>query len=761
MKPFLGRSENMYTEDEHIIGRCLNGEPAAFGLLVDKYKSSVYALAYTKLRNFHDAEDITQEVFLKAYQKLSTLKRRDNFLAWLFSITVNSCKDLLKSRTLRPDRDYLEDQNATLWNVPSIDAYRTESAAESIREAIDELPEIYRQSLTLYYLGGLSSKEIARFLGASVDTVNQRLMRARIKLKEEMIVTMNGVEVSTIHWVRNFEEALQIAAQGDKLIMINFHTDLCYWCDQLDQKTFTDSRIIQLASEFICLKLDIERNTDAVIRTKQYNINAYPTIVFTDKVGHEIFRVNGYRPPAEFQQILLEQVLRNDNRIKELELRIDQCFDEQSNNFELAMLYLKQERIDRATPLIQEILGAGLPEGDEALLQMEYGITLARANQYAESVDCFQRVIQLSTGKELVQQAQYCLGITHGIMEDIDSCRTCFKACIDISTDNCTWSQQEAARRLNQLGAPIPSGFSGGSSAAINQLSEENRDKIAFVSNRDGCNEIYVMNADGSEQKRLTYRGSQNANFPAWSPDRTQIAFISNGQIYVINADGTDEKCLFDELPRAAVDGSVSWSPDGKWIAFGLILDRVYYKEDQSMSKIREICVINVAKEGQFFNLTKNMFHLDARKWSSAPVWSPDGSQILYNTIYADGSTIVYTTVPDEDRNLYLMNSDGSNLRQLTHGGSDGGASFSPNGKEIAFESWRSGDSEIYLMDADGENVRQLTHSQKYRVPRWSPDGKKIVLYDAKAMKIYIMYLDDGRTELLSSHNDWYPSWAS
>ena len=181
----------MYTEDGHIIGKCLNGEPAAFGLLVDKYKSSVYALAYTKLRNFHDAEDITQEVFIKAYQKLSTLKQRDNFLAWLFSITVNSCKNFLTSRSRRPDRDYIEDQHTAILDTPSIDAYRSEAAAESIRDAINQLPEIYRQTLTLYYLGGLSSKEIARFLGTSVNTVNQRLMRARTKLKEELISMIN------------------------------------------------------------------------------------------------------------------------------------------------------------------------------------------------------------------------------------------------------------------------------------------------------------------------------------------------------------------------------------------------------------------------------------------------------------------------------------------------------------------------------------------------------------------------------------------
>ena len=72
----------MRTEDGYIIQKCLNGDVAAFGLLVDKYKGSVYALAYTKLGNFHDAQDITQEVFLKAYQKLRTLKQWDKFLSW-------------------------------------------------------------------------------------------------------------------------------------------------------------------------------------------------------------------------------------------------------------------------------------------------------------------------------------------------------------------------------------------------------------------------------------------------------------------------------------------------------------------------------------------------------------------------------------------------------------------------------------------------------------------------------------------------------
>ena len=181
----------MRTEDGYIIDKCLNGDSAAFGLLVDKYKASIYALAYSKLRNFHDAEDITQEVFIKAYRKLHTLKRWDNFLAWLYAITSNLCKDLIRSRSKRPDREFIEDQEPFILALPSMDSYQDELARESLHEALDSLPEIYRQVLALYYLAGMTSREIAKFLGTSPNTVDKRLSRARAKLKKEMLDMMS------------------------------------------------------------------------------------------------------------------------------------------------------------------------------------------------------------------------------------------------------------------------------------------------------------------------------------------------------------------------------------------------------------------------------------------------------------------------------------------------------------------------------------------------------------------------------------------
>ena len=202
----------MRTEDGYIIQKCLDGDAAAFGLLVDKYKGSVYALAYTKLGNFHDAQDITQEVFLKAYQKLRTLKQWDRFLSWLYTITANSCKDFLRSKGSRPDAEYVADQEQGCMDKISMRSYHEDEMHLTLKEALFELPEIHRQVLTLRYLGGMSCKEIAQFLGASPHAIAMRLNRARAKLRKEMLTMMNNsFEQQKLHpaFTLNIVEVIQ------------------------------------------------------------------------------------------------------------------------------------------------------------------------------------------------------------------------------------------------------------------------------------------------------------------------------------------------------------------------------------------------------------------------------------------------------------------------------------------------------------------------------------------------------------------------
>jgi len=185
----------MRAEDGRIISRCLNGESEAFGLLVDKYKASIYALVYARVRNFHDAQNITQEVFLEAYRDLRKLRHWDSFLWWLYSIAYNNCRNWLRAQSSRPDNSFIEDQDPEelerILGSSSIETYHDDLMIESLHEALDSLPRTYREVLTLYYLGGMDSVEIAKVLGTTPAAIRHRLSRARAQLRGEVLSMMS------------------------------------------------------------------------------------------------------------------------------------------------------------------------------------------------------------------------------------------------------------------------------------------------------------------------------------------------------------------------------------------------------------------------------------------------------------------------------------------------------------------------------------------------------------------------------------------
>ena len=179
----------MRMADRHLINKCLNGDSTAFGVLVDRYKESIYALAYSKLHNFHDAEDVTQEAFTKAYQNLKTLRRWDEFHTWLYSITSNLCKNWIRTKSRQPDSEFIEDQPAK--SLSHYDSHHENAMLDTIHEVLDSLPDTYQQVLTLHYLGGMDGVEIAEFLGMSPTSIWQRLSRARSLLRKEMLDMMS------------------------------------------------------------------------------------------------------------------------------------------------------------------------------------------------------------------------------------------------------------------------------------------------------------------------------------------------------------------------------------------------------------------------------------------------------------------------------------------------------------------------------------------------------------------------------------------
>ena len=255
--------------------------------------------------------------------------------------------------------------------------------------------------------------------------------------------------------------------------------------------------------------------------------------------------------------------------------------------------------------------------------------------------------------------------------------------------------------------------------------------QIAFMSKRDGNPEIYVMDIDGKNQRRLTNHPKSDWS-PSWSPDGKRIVFMSERdghvhvhgwpvcEIYVMDADGGNQQNLTND-PND--DRQPSWSPDGKRIVFtswrdGLAIDRV---------PTSEIYVMD-ADGGNPQNLTNHRHH------DRDPSWSPDGKQIAFSAT-RDGHFENDFGITEE---IYVMDADGKNQQRLTENREyDWSPSWSPDGQRITFMSERDGNSEIYVIDADGGNPQNLTNNPHSDAsPSWlnspfsvSPVGKKFAMW--------------------------------
>ena len=181
----------MKNDDTQLIQRVLDGDETAFSALVKKHQKPVHALAWRKTGDFHVAEEITQDTFLKAYQNLSTLKEPQKFSGWLYVIAANYCKMWKRKKRLSTqpleDTDSAELEKASYSEYVIAENERTtaEAQREVVKQLLAKLQESDRIVITLYYLGGMTYEEISEFLGVSVSAIKNRLYRARQRLKKE------------------------------------------------------------------------------------------------------------------------------------------------------------------------------------------------------------------------------------------------------------------------------------------------------------------------------------------------------------------------------------------------------------------------------------------------------------------------------------------------------------------------------------------------------------------------------------------------
>lgn len=181
-------------DDASIIRRCREGDERAYRELVQRFQRPVYSVAFRMVRSAEDAEDATQETFVRVFRALARYDPARSFEAWLFTITTRLCIDLMRRRRVRPisltrqDPESGEDRTLDIED-PGLGPEETTSHAEEERHAkdlIDSLPPHYRIVVMLRHQQDLSYDEIGEVLSLPLGTVKARIHRARALLRERI-----------------------------------------------------------------------------------------------------------------------------------------------------------------------------------------------------------------------------------------------------------------------------------------------------------------------------------------------------------------------------------------------------------------------------------------------------------------------------------------------------------------------------------------------------------------------------------------------
>jgi TolB protein len=259
--------------------------------------------------------------------------------------------------------------------------------------------------------------------------------------------------------------------------------------------------------------------------------------------------------------------------------------------------------------------------------------------------------------------------------------------------------------------------------------------RIVFVSGRTGNKEVYIMDYDGYNVRRITRNGSINLN-PSFSPDARKIIYTSykkgNPDLYLRKIFAEGETRISS---RTGLNVTAAWAPHGDKIAL-------------AMSKDGNSQIYLINRSGQELARLTNEDAIDI-----SPSWSPDGSHIAF--------------VSDRDGSpqIYVMNANGTDVHKLTNNGAyNVGPSWSPKGDRILYCRRESNGFQIYSIKPDGSGDTQLTREGRNEYPHWSPDGRFVTFTSNRdgIESIYVMRAD-GTAQIKVSRDkggDSQPVWS-
>jgi RNA polymerase sigma factor (sigma-70 family) len=171
-------------DDQYYITKIVAGDSKAFAVLVDRYKDLVFTLALRMLKNREEAEEVSQDTFIKVFQSLVKFKGESKFSTWIYRITYNGCLDRLKKYKQQynvvPIDEYTERQIVDLSTI--MDSLEEEEQRQTIKECLHLLSSEDSFLLTLYYYEEQSLDEISKIVGLTANNVKVKLFRSRKKL---------------------------------------------------------------------------------------------------------------------------------------------------------------------------------------------------------------------------------------------------------------------------------------------------------------------------------------------------------------------------------------------------------------------------------------------------------------------------------------------------------------------------------------------------------------------------------------------------